>query len=195
MITKADIVNQAYSQLRVSGLVTSPPSADERLLALQRLEAMAAEFRAQTGYRFEDVPAEGSDANIPHDYFFAFHTNLAMRLLADFNITAPLSLSAQAASSLSVMCAKAVGKTVLPSPNARHFPRGSGNRQGRGNRWRHFPTRPVLRGKVSHLGSGMLMTSPKTSVTTWWAQSGSAWYRWTLTGPFVCCARPMMAPQ
>ena len=56
MTTKADLINGAYSLMRISG-ITVDPSADDLALALERLEDMAEEFAGRniiTDYNFVD---------------------------------------------------------------------------------------------------------------------------------------------
>ena len=58
MTTKIELINQAYSLIRISG-ITLDPSGEDISLALDRLETMAAEFygrNIKTDYNFEEKP-------------------------------------------------------------------------------------------------------------------------------------------
>jgi len=85
-VLKSDIINGAYSLMRISG-ITVTPSTDENTLALSRLEAMAEEWKRKNiavDYNFEATPLIGSVAGIALKYKYAFETNLAVRLISDF---------------------------------------------------------------------------------------------------------------
>jgi len=83
---KSDIINDAYSQLRISGL-TVDPGAAENSLALNRLELMANEFFERdicTGYQFEDEPDINSPSGLSAAQRFSYSCLLATRLVSDF---------------------------------------------------------------------------------------------------------------
>lgn len=84
---KVDIINGAYSRMRISGL-TSIPSPEDMEVALRRLEQMAAEWQSKrsicAGYKFEEDPDLNSPSGISTEDEEAFETNLAWRLYADF---------------------------------------------------------------------------------------------------------------
>ena len=83
---KSDIINGAYSQMRISG-ITVIPSASDNILALRRLEGMANEFLKRnicTGYQLEDTPNLNSPSGVDPAYWYAFECVLAQRLLTDF---------------------------------------------------------------------------------------------------------------
>lgn len=103
MATKADTINGAYSQLRISGLTVNPSPNDVRV-ALDRLESMAAEFEGRDiclGYVFEDEPNPSTPTGVERAYWQMLETNLAIRLVPDFNKAVPQILMAQATQSLS----------------------------------------------------------------------------------------------
>jgi len=133
MTTKADIINGAYSMMRISGVTVDPSGAD-LTLALTRLEDMAAEFHERniiTDYNFEEIPETGSKHNLPRKYWYAYKTNLAVRLLSDFGkqITPVLGSQQQAAFSFLVSSTAPKKVTQYPSrmpigvSNARRWPR------------------------------------------------------------------------
>ncbi len=83
---KADIINNAYSELRISGLTVSATPGDN-ILALRKLESLAHELQARNirvGYNFEDIPDPGSPSGILPQYQYSISIILAVRLLSDF---------------------------------------------------------------------------------------------------------------
>ena len=83
---KVDIINGAYSQLRISG-ITVDPSPEDLVLALRRLEGMANELYGRnvcTGYYLEETPDINSPSGLDKKYWYSFECILAMRLLSDF---------------------------------------------------------------------------------------------------------------
>ena len=68
---KVNIISDAYSKLRISGL-TVLPTPEDLELALSRLESMMAELDVRgisIGYNFEDNPDPNSLTNIPRYSF------------------------------------------------------------------------------------------------------------------------------
>lgn len=129
--TKGDLINGAYSQLRISG-ITRNPTPEDLELALDRLEGMASQTPfSRTGYAFEDEPDPNTPHNVPRKYWQGFTTNLAVRLMPDFGKGEKLdqSLLRQANASLSYMSAGTarVQRTQYPP----RMPMGSGSRWGR----------------------------------------------------------------
>lgn len=83
---KSDIINGAYSRMRISGL-TVDPSPEDTTLALNRLEQMAAEFVSKNicvGYNFQPTPDLNDESGIPLEHADAFELCLAKRLYTDF---------------------------------------------------------------------------------------------------------------
>ena len=83
---KGDIINGAYSQMRISGM-TIIPGPDDIATALRRLEAMANEFCARnidTGYYFEEEPDVNSKCGLDPKFWYTFECILATRLVSDF---------------------------------------------------------------------------------------------------------------
>lgn len=125
MTTKADIIRGAYTQLRISGLTVSPVP-EENEVALSRLENMVAEFDVNIHYNFEDTPDINSPTNVERKYWHALQTNLAVRLIPDFNKQVPPVLAMQASQSLSNMIGASVTPRQVRYPSRQ--PIGSGNR-------------------------------------------------------------------
>lgn len=101
---KIDLIQGAYSQMRISGLTVNPTPEDGQL-ALWRLEAMMAELAENRnicfGYNFEDSPDLNSLSWTKKADDHCIQTNLAIRLIPDFNKEVPSTLMMQATQSLS----------------------------------------------------------------------------------------------
>jgi len=127
MTTKIDLVNDAYAQLRISGL-TVVPGASENVLALNRLENMMAEFLAAgiaVDYVEEDVPVATTEHKVNRKYWQAIAVNLAFRLCLDFGKQpTPLLLSLQRGG-YSFLLSSTANNVVTQYPS--RFPTGSGN--------------------------------------------------------------------
>lgn len=127
MRTKGDLVNNAYSQARISGL-TSQPTPEDLTLTLNRLEGMAAEFKGRNicvNYNFEDTPDLNSPHNMEKEHEFAFETNLAIRLLADFGKAPIPSLVTQQQAGFSFLSSSTAPRRQTQYPSRQ--PVGSGN--------------------------------------------------------------------
>lgn len=135
---KVDIIRGAYSQLRISGITRSPTPEDLEL-ALTRLENMAAEWDTSndTGYNFEDIPNPNSNSGIIRGFRQCYETNLAIRLIPDFNKDVPATLLSQAVQSLSRMIGLLAAQRVRQTGYPDRQPLGSGN-TSRFSRWARF---------------------------------------------------------
>jgi hypothetical protein len=136
---KGDLINDGYSQLRISGL-TVDPTPEDLELALMRLENMAHEWFVRNicaGYYFEDEPDPNTPHNVGRGHWQAFATNLAIRLVPDFNKDANPVLFAQASSSLSTLSAQSARDKLRNVQPPNRQPLGSGNtiRWSRWLRW------------------------------------------------------------
>lgn len=120
---KIDVIQDAYSQLRISGL-TVQPTPEDLNVALFRLENMAAELNLNIDYNFEDNPDVNSPINVQRQYWNGLATNLAVRLV-DFGKQVPVELQRQANQSYSRMLNLSYVPQQIRAPS-RH-PRGSGN--------------------------------------------------------------------
>lgn len=126
--TKGDIINLAYSQLRIGGITTSPTAFDYAT-ALDRLEDMASEYPfCATGYFFEDEPAMATPHNVPRRLWQGFKACLAVRLMPDFGrgMKPDQLLMKQANAGLSAISAY-VAK-IQPVQYPVRMPTGSGSR-------------------------------------------------------------------
>jgi hypothetical protein len=136
---KVDVIKDAYSKIRISGLTVNPTPEDLEL-ALNRYENMMAEWfsgNIVVNYNFEDDPNPNSYNNVIRSYQDAMSSNLAIRLVPDFGKEIPELLFAQASSSLSNMC----GNVAIDRLNQVQYPTrqpiGSGNTIKQ-HRWLRF---------------------------------------------------------
>lgn len=135
MTTKVDRINEAFSEMRISGLTVSPTPEDLQL-ALLKLENMAAEFEANnicTGYAFEQNPDLNTPHNMERRYWHGYSVCLAVRMLDSFGKPATPTLIARATAAFSFLSARTAPqkRTLRPS---RH-PVGSKNRFSGGQRF------------------------------------------------------------
>lgn len=136
--SKVDIINDAYSKLRISGL-TVLPSPEDLELALSRLENMMSEFDSsglQLNYNFEDDPDPNSLSNIPSFAYDGISGSLALRLSPDFNKIIPPSLVASVSASMGAISGRVAKDKLRKISYPSRMPVGSGN--NRFNRWSKF---------------------------------------------------------
>jgi len=136
---KIDAINDAYSQLRISGITRIPTPADLEL-ALNRLEDMAAEWATRnicSGWNFQDDPDPNEPSNVQRGHKQAYATNLAVRISVDFGKQLSPALVAQASQSLSNLSARSAMDRINMVPYPSRQARGSGNTL-RYNRWNRF---------------------------------------------------------
>lgn len=140
MTTKIEHINNAYSQLRISGLTVNPTPADVST-ALERLEDMMAEFEDGrnlcVNYNFEENPDPGTESGVKRSINHMIATNLGVRLVPDFNKAVPQILFAQASQSYSSVSAIVAAQNIRQVQAPSTMPRGSGNTL-RYNRWQRF---------------------------------------------------------
>lgn len=135
---KVDRITAAYSKLRISGLTVIPNPSDLEL-ALGELENMMAELASRgitVGYNFEEEPDPNSDLNVPIEFWNMIATNLATRLIPDFNKDASPVLFAQASQSLSQASGICARNKIRQVQYPARQPVGSGNRIYA--RWQRF---------------------------------------------------------
>lgn len=138
MTLKSETINDAYSQLRISGLTVNP-SSEDNTLALRRLESMADELEGRNmcmGYNFEETPDPNSQLGVGGKFEYMFSTNLALRLAVDFGKQIPPSLSTLASSSMSSASSAIAAENIRQVQPSRRNPIGSGNH--RNTRYRRF---------------------------------------------------------
>jgi len=126
--------------MRISGLTVNP-SPEDTTLALDRLEVMMSELEMGRNicmnYNFEEEPDPNTITNVPKPFWYMIQTNLALRLIPDFNKQVPqtlMNMASQALSTASSM-ASAANARQLSYPN--RMPVGSGTSQ-RYNQYQQF---------------------------------------------------------
>lgn len=138
MATKIEHVQDAYSQLRISGLTVQPSPADLSL-ALTRFENMMAELDGSglcLGYNFEALPEPDTESGLePYAYSFVA-SNIAIRVAPDFNKVIPQTLINQASQSFSVVSGIVAARDIRQVQAPSTMPLGSGNR--RFNRYNRY---------------------------------------------------------
>ncbi len=125
MTLKIDLINTAYSQLKISGLTVNP-SPEDITLALNRLEQTMAEHYGEClGFFFEDEPDPNTPHNIDRKYWHSVSAVLADRLLPDFGKAPNAALTNLTRAAYSFLSARTAlqQQTVYPSRQ----PIGSGN--------------------------------------------------------------------
>lgn len=135
---KVDRITAAYSKLRISGLTVIPNPSDLEL-ALSELENMMAELASrgiEVGYNFEEQPDPNSDLNVSIEFWNMIATNLATRLIPDFNKEASPVLFSQASQSLSQASGICARNRIRQVQYPARQPVGSGNRVFA--RWQRF---------------------------------------------------------
>ncbi len=126
---KIDIINTAFSKLRISGL-TSKPSSDEIETALYRLENMMVEFIGRgvdVSYNFEDEPLPSTLHEMDRKYWNPISNCLAFNLMADFGkgLSENPALLQNYKASNSFLVSSTTTIPEMTSPPT--MPRGSGN--------------------------------------------------------------------
>lgn len=138
MSLKIEIINGAYSRIRVSGLTVQATPADVAV-ALDRLEDFAEELNEINiciDYNFEEDPDQNSETGVKRKYKSLLETNLAVRLLSDFGKEIPMPLGLLASASLSTAASSTASKSIQEVQYPSRMPLGSGN--SRANRHRRY---------------------------------------------------------
>ena len=135
---KGDILNRAFSALRISG-ITAVPSPEDLELGLMKLENMAAEFQAKnvcTGYYFEDDPDPNTPHNMERKFWHAYDVLLAVRLMPDYGKgeQPDVALIRQASAAYSFLSSSTAKVKQVQYPD--RMPRGNGATKGL--RWERF---------------------------------------------------------
>ena len=129
--TKGDIINQAYSKLRISGK-TKIPDASDIELAIGELELIANEIESRnlcTGFNFEEEPDPASKHGLDRKYVAHYAAILAARLMPDFGKgSAPDPLMIQRAS-VAWSTIASLSMVVKTASYPSRMPIGSGNRR------------------------------------------------------------------
>lgn len=125
---KADIVNEAYAKLRISG-ITRIPGPNENEKALLRLENIMHESYGEClGYNFEDLPDLSSLHNIEPKYRESVSAILAYKLVPDFGKGFKLDPTIASNSNAAHSFLSSATAIVNPIEYPNRMPIGSGNR-------------------------------------------------------------------
>ncbi len=126
---KVDLINGAFSQMRISGLTVNPGGRDYTT-ALERLENMAYMLQSRgivTNYNFTETPDPNDLTNVPMALNLMFQSNLALQLCPDFGKEIPQSLAMLATSTMATASAVSALALVQDVQYPRRMPIGSGN--------------------------------------------------------------------
>ena len=129
MALKSEHIEDAYSQLRISG-ITVIPSPELQAKALNRLENMMAKFYGRNmclGYNFEQTPDLSTESGVERKHWNMIATNLAVHLIPDFNKQVPPALNALASADYSTSSSIVAADNVRQVQPPDRMPRGSGN--------------------------------------------------------------------
>ena len=144
---KAEAINQAYAEIRISGL-TVDPSPEDNELALRELDQLMTLWRGKrrdVGYNFPEPTADQAlVVSDPSDVLGVVDwalqgviCSLALRLLPYFGKEAPPVLAAKSRGAVNVIKQNTVKVPDVPYPN--RMPRGSGNTVTQpGYVWRYY---------------------------------------------------------
>jgi len=130
-LLKSDLINNAFSELRISGYTVNPNPADNKL-ALRKLEALAHEYISRNidvGYFFENDPDTSSPSGVLPQYENAFSICLAERLITDFGkgmSPDPILMKSYSAATSFLSSSTA---HINPTTPSSRMPIGSGNRR------------------------------------------------------------------
>jgi hypothetical protein len=136
---KIDIVNSAYSLLRISG-ITTQPSGDDITLALNRLEELVHEYQGRNmllSWNFEETPKANTRHGLPMKYVKPMASSLAMAIITDFGIKPHPALTAQYRSGCSFMQADSAKELIRETQYPARQAIGSGVNL-RYNRYQRF---------------------------------------------------------
>lgn len=125
---KVDLINGAYSQLRISGITIIPSPVNMRT-GLNRLESIVAELVARNvkiPYNFEEEPDLNSPHNLERKYWDAIEVFLASRLAPDFGKEIPMLLLARLKGAISFLYGVTAQVSRTPYPS--RMPKGKRQR-------------------------------------------------------------------
>ncbi len=127
--TKADIINDAYSKLRISGItvIPSPENIEKALFRLENYMRELLGYGVDLNYTFEEFPDTSSEHNLPLDVYDAVGWTLAQKLMSDFGkgFNPDPILITQSKAGTSYLFSR-ISIPVVQYPN--RMPIGTGNR-------------------------------------------------------------------
>jgi hypothetical protein len=124
---KGDLVNNAYSRGRISGL-TSSPTSKQKIAALNRLEMMMSMWEDKNiriGYNLEDNPDINSPHNVDRKHWEAIEASLAVNILSDFGKEPTQGLMRTQKGAYSVLLSSTAPRRQVEYPEK--MPLGRGN--------------------------------------------------------------------
>lgn len=127
--TKADLINGAFSWMRINGL-TVGPDAFSLSTGLSRLESMMYLFCSRnicTSYNFTENPNLSDYTNVPPQYTLFIEVQLAVFLCADFGKEIPVALAAMASGAMSTASGLSAIERLQEVNYPNRMPMGSGN--------------------------------------------------------------------
>lgn len=130
MTTKAEIINGAFRQLRISGLTVNPRPTHtaEAVVDLDRMMATFLEGRnLHVDYNFEETPDLNSVTNVRRTFEDMMIKQLAVRLVPPFNKEVPVKLLQLAGQAFEDALKVVARYTLQQVQNPIRMPRGSGN--------------------------------------------------------------------
>lgn len=125
---KSEIIKNAYSRGRISGLTSNPTEA-QNTKALNRLEMMMSLWEDKNimiGYNLEDNPDINSPHNVDRKYWVAIETSLAIDILSDFGKEPTVGLMKSQKGAYSALLSSTASRRQVQYPG--RMPLGRGNR-------------------------------------------------------------------
>lgn len=158
MTSKIEAVSGAYSRLRISG-ITVNPTAGHVQKALARLEDMMSELSENrnicVNYNFEDFPDANTEMGVTRGTINMIESNLAIRLIPEFNKIVPQALTNDANQSLSAVVGRVESENMRDVQPSHRMPIGSGNRYNeRYQRFNHPQAMPAISCKSIKMNVG-----------------------------------------
>jgi len=138
MATKGEIINGAYSRLRISGLTVNP-SPEDITVGLDVLEDSMGElediYNICLNFNYADDPDPNDESNIARGFLKSVKNFMAWQLAMFFGKQIPPSLEAMSSAAISTLSSGTIKTNRVQYP--RRMARGSGN-TNRYNRWQRY---------------------------------------------------------
>ena len=163
MTTKAEIINGAFRQIRISGLTVNPRPTHtaEAVVDLDRMMAFFLQAKnLHVNYNFEENPDLNSETNVARAHEDAIIKQLAVRLIPVFNKDVPPTLLTLAASAMEGSLSINSRYTLNQVQNPSRMPRGSGNTI-RTPSWERYTVKEALApntGNTQYITNGETLT-------------------------------------
>ena len=125
MKTKAQLVNDCFNELRISG-ITSQATPEDIALALGRLENLVAELPFDVGFRFESTPSPNTPAGLAPFAEYPIAMTLAARMAPIYG-KEPGAIAMRASAAMSQLQNRLAMPRRVSYPG--RMPMGMGNRR------------------------------------------------------------------